>query len=479
MPSLAGFAGGAYESQSRIAAGEHLINKFPEVVPQGNKARSVLYDCPGLATFATGNDAPGRGAFAHDGRFFAVLGRTLYESDLAGVLTNRGTVATDANPVTFDTNGDGGAQLFITSGGVGYMLNLTTNALTTPLASGANMGGQLDGFFISLNTATSTMRISELLDGATWTATQTAQRTSASDPWISMIVARGEICLLGNKTGEFWYNAGLSPFPFAERPEGVFQVGIAAAYSIAKFAGTFAWLGRTERGNPAVYEMDGYTPVKISTPAVEALIQQYDDAVGVEDAIGWGYDRNGHLFYVLTFPTSDRTWTYDWTTRKWHQRGYWSTDAADFIEYRPLFHAHCFNRNLVLDSDGFRIYSLSDTTYTDVGGVELRRVRRGPHLAAQNKRLFIHAIELEAERGVGQTSGQGVDPQVGLRLSRDGGFTWGVSRMRSMGAMGAYGTRIRWEHCGSGRDVVPEVWTTDPAPSRWLDLYYEATLGRH
>lgn len=116
MPALSGFADGAYEGQSRIVAGEQSINQFPELVPQGNKARSALYPCPGLPTFATVSDTPGRGAFAHDGRFFAVFGRTLYEFDSTGAPTSRGTLAVDGNPATFDTNGDGGNQLFVTSG---------------------------------------------------------------------------------------------------------------------------------------------------------------------------------------------------------------------------------------------------------------------------------------------------------------------------------------------------------------------------
>ena len=479
MPPLPGFVNGSYESQSRTVAGEDTINLFPEAVSQGNKARSALFPAPGVTEFGTVSDSPGRGAFAHDGRCFAVYGRTLYEFDSAGAPTNRGAVASNGNPVTFDTNGDGGNELMITSGDAGYILDLSTNTLTTPLASGATMCGQLDGFFVSLNAATSTMRISESLDGQTWSGTQIAQRTSASDPWIAMIVARGEIYLFGDKTGEVWYNAGLSPFPMAERPEGFFQVGIAAMFSLAKFNGTIAWLGRTEAGNPAVYYMDGYTPVKISTPALEWLIQSYDDAVGVEDAIGWSYAREGHEFYVLTFPTSNRTFVYDATTRKWHRRGYWDSDAAAFVEYRPIFHASCFNKNLVLDSDSFRMYSLSSTVYTDVGGDELRRVRRMPHVSAENKRMYFSNAELECDRGVGATSGQGSDPVVGLRASNDGGQTWGASRMRNVGQIGEYTTRVRWENCGSGRDRVWELWSSDPAATRWHDFYVDATVGGH
>lgn len=479
MPPLQGFVNGTYEHQSRVVAGEDCINLFPEAIPQGNKARSALFPAPGVTEFASVNDSPGRGAFAHDGRFFAVFGRTLYEFTSAGVATNRGTVAVDGNPATFDTNGDGGNELLITSGGAGYVFDLGTNAFTTPLASGATMCGQLDGFFVSLNATTSTMRISESLDGLTWSGTQIAQRTSASDPWIAMIVQRGEVYLFGDKTGEVWYNAGLSPFPLADRPEGFFQVGIASTFSLAKFMGTIAWLGRTEAGNPAVYQMDGYTPVKISTPAIEWLIQTYDDAVGVEDAIGWSYDREGHSFYVLTFPTSDRTFVYDGTTQKWHRRGYWDNATAAFLEYRPMFHAHCFNKNLVLDSDSFKVYSLSSTVYADVGGAELRRVRRMPHVSAENKQIYFGAVELECDRGIGQTTGQGSDPVVGLRASNDGGNTWGASRMRNVGKIGNYTTRVRWESGGSGRDRVWELWSTDPAPTRWFDLYVQAEVGVH
>ena len=477
MPPLPGFVGGSYDAQSRVVTGEDTINLFPETIPQGGKARSALLPAPGMTEFSSVDDTPGRGAFAHDGRFFAVFGRTLYEFDSAGIETNRGAVASDGNPATFDTNGDGGGELLVTSGGLGYVLDLTTNVLTTPLSTGATMCGQLDGFFVSLNAATSTMRISDSLDGSTWSATQIAQRTSASDPWLAMIVARGEIYLFGNKTGEVWYNAGLSPFPLAARPEGFFQVGIASTFSLATFLGGVAWLGRTAAGNPAVYQMEGYTPVKISTPAIEWLIQTFDDAVGVEDAIGWSYDREGHSFYVLTFPSSDRTFVYDGTTRKWHRRAYWDSPNAQWRDYRPMFHAHCFNKNLVLDSDSYKVYSLSSTVYTDVGGTELRRVRRMPHVSSENKRMYFGACELECDRGIGQGAGQGNDPVVGLRTSNDGGNTFGASRMRNVGQIGEYSTRVRWEQCGSGRDRVWELWSSDPAATRWFDFYVTADVG--
>lgn len=479
MPALEGFVNGSYETQSKVVAGEETINLFPEAVPQGGTAKSALWPIPGTVDFGTVSESPGRGAFTHDGRCFAVFGRTLYEFDSAGTGTNRGTLATDANPATFDTNGDGGGELMITSGGAGYILDLTTNVLTTPLSSGSTMCGQLDGFLISLNAATSTIRISDSLDGQTWSGTQIIQRTDASDPWIAMIVQRSEVYAFGDKTGSVLYNSGASPFPLAVRPEGFFSVGCASAFSLAKFMGGIAWLGRTEAGNPAVYRMEGYTPVKISTPGLDWLIQGYAEAVGIDDAIGWSYEREGHAFYVLSFPSSDRTYVYDGTTQKWHRRAYYDTATGQWMEYRPLFHTHCFDKNLVLDSDGAKMYAFSSTTYTDVGGTELRRVRQMPHVRSDNKRIYFGASELECDRGIGVTAGQGSDPEVGLQVSNDNGNTWGVSRMRKVGKIGEYATRVRWEQGGSGRGRQWRLWSSDPAPTRWFEFFFTAEVGLH
>ena len=475
---LSGFVAGAYVSRSQILAGEDLINMFVEPAPHGNKAKAALFPIPGVTTFATLTAAGGRGIFAEDARCFTVFGATLAEIDANGAVTNRGTVAVDNNPVTMCSSGDAGQDLFITSGNTAYILDLVTNVLTTETDAGAvTQGGQIDGFFVALDAATSTLKISESLDGKTWDATQIAQRTSASDPWIAMAVERGEVYRFGEKTGEVWYNAGLAPFPFAARPEGFFQVGIAAAFSLARVAGSLAWVGRTENGNPAVYLMDGYEPIQISTPAIDWLLQQYDDAVGVDDAIGWSYDREGHKFYVVTFPSSNRTLCYDVTTKAWHRRGFWDTTTADFLAYRPIFHASAFRRNLVCDSNGSVVYEYDSDVYTDVGGEELRRVRRTPHTADEHKRLYFPWAELEAERGVGNANAP--DPLVALRYSNNGGKTWGSNRTRSVGALGTYDTRARWEQCGSGRDRVWELWTTDAAASYWFDFYHGIGAGTH
>ena len=107
----------------------------------------------------------------------------------------------------------------------------------------------------------------------------------------------------------------------------------------------------------------------------------------------------------------------------------------------------------------------------------LRRVRRLPHLSAENRRVSIDYLELECQRGVGLTVGQGSDPLITMRISYDGGETWGNDRSRSLGRKGVYTQRVRWNRCGAGRDPVIEFVSSDPVPVRLFDLYGGVSLA--
>ena len=470
---LRGFCGPSYVSRSRLVAGEETINWYSAIIEsEYAKSRRALWPCPGMKDFATLGDTKGRALFSERGQLFAIVGSTLYGISAAGAPANRGTVALDANPGSMSTNGDGGKQLFATSATKGYLLDLVTLAFTNPV-NAVTMAGQLDGFFVALDAVTSTLKISESLDGTTWDPSQIAQRTSASDPWAAMRIFRKEIALLGTATGEIWWNPGNSPFPFAPRQGAFFEVGIEAPWSLSPFAGTIAWLGQSAKGSGIVYTLNGYSPERISNEAVEWAIATYRAAGDITDAIGWSYEALGHVFYILEFPTAGKSWVYDGTTREWHRRGLWTPALGDFAAYRPRFYANAFGKDLVLDGAGQKMYELSNTVYTDIGGASLRRLRRLPHISQENRRLFLDRFEVEAERGVGLAAGQGSDPLLALRVSWDGGQTYGNERTRSLGRQGAFSQRLSWEQCGSGRDLVIELSCSEPMPVNLFDGYAE------
>ena len=73
-----------------------------------------------------------------------------------------------------------------------------------------------------------------------------------------------------------------------------------------------------------------------------------------------------------------------------------------------------------------------------------------------------------------QDSALGVDPQVMLSLSNDGGKTFGPEMWRSMGKRGEYLTRVRWNRLGAARRRVFEVAVTDPVPWKLTGAYLES-----
>lgn len=462
------FAGPSYESQALMQLGARTVNLYREVVSvPGGKSQASLYPCPGLLDFATPTVAGGRAIFPEEsGRLFAVMGNVLDEVDSAGNVTARGAVVVDGNPAQMATNGNN--QLLCASGGFGTLLDLTTN-IQTSVVTGITMCGMVDTFLLGLDAVTGTFKISEASDGTTWDAGQVAQRSAAADPWIAMIVVDREIFFFGVKTGEAWFNNGGSPFPFALRQGAFWEVGIDAPWSLSPFGASFAWLGGSARGSGRVYTMNGYTPAPISNEALEWAIEGYKQTSRIDDAIGWGYDQIGHNFYVLEFPSAGKTWVYDGLTGEWHERGLWM--ANDYLPYRARFQASIYKKNIVLDSQSNKVYQLSTTTFTDVGGNPLRRMRRLPHISNENRRFSLDYAELECQRGVGLTVGQGSDPLMMFRTSWDGGATYGNERVRSLGKKGAYSQRVLWERCGNGRDLVMEFSCSDPVPVRLFDLY--------
>lgn len=479
MPPYQGFVGGSYVAQSPVADGEQLMNAYLEPLGvQSGRSRLAMYPIPGVEELDEVASSPGRGGhivLVHEGveREFAVIGTKFGEIGATGAFTSIGTVAVDANPATASYNGDGGGQVFVTSGNNGYIYDLNTSTFTQERTGETTMGAHLDGYFIALDAATGTIFLSDLLDGTTWDPTQFAQRSIAADPWISMVVHDRLIRLFGPATGESWYNAGTFPFPFAPHPSGLIPYGTAAPFSSVVVAGSVMWLAATKDGQGEVAKMSGLRPDIVSTFPLQVRLSELGT---LADGVGDTYQDLGHSFYVLTFPTANATVCYDATSTlglpdamRWADRGTWISESNRYDAWRPLFHAFAFGEHRMLDRASGGIYRMSADLYTDVDGRPIRGFRRAPAIWAKERALTIGELELELEPGLGLSSGQGNDPQVALRYSTNAGKTYGNELSRSAGAIGQYSTRVYWNRLGcikKGQGWVPELVWSDPVPWR-------------
>lgn len=487
--NFATFVGPSYPAQAYTADCEQTINLYRETVESaGGKSPSVLLSVPGLTTVAASALTPGRALFAQDGRCFAIVGGTFYEltyntSTAAWTLTERGAVANDSLPAQIFSGGDACDALGIMAAGSFYTYTLSTNVLSAAVATAGtvNQIGYLDGYFLGLDTSTSTWKIANLLTPSTWDPTQVVQRSDAPDRWTALLVAGQYIWLYGSETTSIFYDAQAFPFPFALVPGAILQTGIAAKFSAAVLMDLPVWLSRSRDGALSIVRASdprGGTPQRISTHAVENAIAGYSVTT---DAVASVRLWQGHYFYQLTFPTAGYTWVYDASTNEWHNRLLWNTTRAVWEAARGQYHCYAFGFHLALDRTVGNIYQESATTYTDASSAPLRRVRRVPFPRLLDTSDFVNCAQLQVlmDIGVGLSTGNGSDPQVMARFSRDGGKTWGNERWTTAGAIGKYLTRVMWNRNGRWRDGlgVLEVVVSDPVPVRLVGAEFEAQRG--
>ena len=477
------FVGPSYPSESVLADAERTINWYPELMESdGAKSRVTLYPTPGRASFLTLSDFPTRGMFQQDTYFsgtpaakaWVVAGSTIFAFNPAASIATVTTVINDGNPATFASTGASGTQLMILSGGTATIYNLSSGAIDGTVALSAQTCGMLSSRFLALDAATGTLKMSDPLDGLTWSAGNFVKRSAAGDPWQALAVAHGLIFLLGAKTGEIWYDAQLNPQPFAQVPNSLFQAGIAAKFSLVEVANGLTWLGANASGQAIVWREQGLVPGRISNHAVERAIQGYSK---IDDAVASSYQEQGHTFYVLNFPTAGATWVWDQTTNVWHEEGFWNTNTMAYESNRCYTSAFMGGVHYVGDRVTGDIYTQSVDLATDVGGSAIRRRRVSPVLSDENLFLFHKQLVIDIQPGLGTATGQGQNPQAMLRWSNDAGQTWSNEHWASAGAQGQFGQRIRWQRLGRARNRVYELVTTDPIPWRIINAYVDADEG--
>jgi len=486
---FATFVGGSYKAQSPVTDQEELINWFVEASESpGASAQASLYPTPGFELFTTLPTVGGRcmyaGITASDlqpqptEHCFSVFGSSFDEILADGSVVHRGTVAVDANPATITTNGygsdsllpddiEGQGQLLVTSGGRAYCYEFATNVLTEiPDLVGINVtqGACLNGYFLAFDRDNSVIYLSDQLDGMSWDTSNYLQRQIGTDPWRAMVATPyGQLCLPGTATGEFWYFDPTNyPTLFSPDLSGLFSYGCGATFSAAQVGNSVIWLGKAPDGGYQVLQAQGYRPVRISTHAMEHEAATYPR---VDDAIGQAYTEQGHTFYLLTFPTANVTWCYDEQApegRRWHKRGTWVSEEGLYKYQRPVFHAFAFDKHLMADRESARVYHMANRFPKDIEGRVIRRLRRSPTVQNENRLIVYNWFELLMETGLGQDANpHGPPPTVMLRISKDGGRTWGDERQASAGKLGAFQTRVYWPRIGQARQRVFEVTVTD------------------
>jgi hypothetical protein len=206
----------------------------------------------------------------------------------------------------------------------------------------------------------------------------------------------------------------------------------------------------------------GYDAKRISTFALEAEFARYPR---LSDAVGWTYTLAGHVCYVLSFPTADKSWVYDLATEKWHE---WCwVDPATGLEHRhrgncafvfrdqgsnPNFTQRVLTLTLVGDREVGNIFYLNQEKFLD-HTAPIKRQRAFPHLeGGDGERLFFR--QFLANISVGTSAAGQASPPLTLDWSDDRGMTWGQPITALLGANGEGLISVQFQRLGMARSRV-------------------------
>jgi len=498
---LNGFVGQAYNLPSKNVNCQRSVNWYPEIDESGSpKEGQIQYlkGTPGYRKIMELGTGPIRlihfdglqeddGSYLQLNRLFVVTGSQVYRVEFSSTTSWStlllGNLGTASGPVSAASLAqDYGVTVFVDGSTENYVYRKTgpsTETFQTFTAAGfvpvqrATQVKEVDGYLVFIIEGSNQYYVSEW-GSLTVDALSFASAEGNPDSIVAIEKNNRDLWLLNERSVEILANTGNADFPFERMPGGFIENGCLAPFSVAKVGGVIFWLGRDEKGQGTVFAASGPQHQRVSTHAIETMIAGYEN---VEDARAYAYQDEGHLFYVINF--AETTLCYDLSTKQWHERCYLENGVLE----RDRIQCHAFYQNygghIGGDYENAKIY-LFDNSYYTHDSAYIKRLRSSPHISEGRKRVKHNSFELDMQVGVGldgASTVQGHDPQIMMRFSDDGGYTWSNEKWKSLGKLGKRFTRLIWRQLGITRDRVYEVSMTDPVPAVLLSAEIDAELA--
>jgi hypothetical protein len=443
-------------------------------VDSSEENKLILYRVDGKKDFIELPKSPVYNMAEFRGALYAVAGDSIYKIiETVGGYTYSLIGSADLTlNVTIAANNAG--QLCFNSSYTqkAYVLDTNTDTLTQitdPAFYGSPRVDYLDGYGVFVRPNSQQFYISAYNNFSVFDGLEFATNGSDPDNLVTVIVDHRELVLFGRKTMTFWFandSANTVDFSLSRRDGADSEVGCAAALSVAKLDNTVFFLGRNAYGHGLVYRLNQYVPQIVSNRGIEQMINTF---ARIDDAIAYAYQKNGHSFYVLTFPTANKTLVYDasiqdpdmaWSVRETYNLG----------RDRATCHTFAFNKHLVGDYSSGKIFELDENTHLD-GGLPIVWSRTSAHIVSDYKRIRHKEVVLNFQTGVGLENGD--NPLIYLTYSDDGGHSFITPRESSLGVIGQRKNRVMFSRLGQSRDRVYKVFGSAPVKTVFISGFIE------
>lgn len=469
--------GEPYAGQSLIASGQSSINLYAESNKAAVQAPAPItyYQFPGTELFATPlNPGVARCTYRTSiGTIYCVVSSTVYALQANGAMVFVGSIADRASQVYM---ADNGLAVVLVDGVNGWAIDMTNNdfgEIIDPSFYGADFVLFLDTFFVFNRPDTNQFYISLsmvtyalLTSGTAFDPLDIAAKAGSADPIVALATANKNLWLIGELTTEIWIGTGSADFYFQAVQGAYVNRGCIAPYSVVSTDTIIMWLSQDRIGKNIIVKTVGYDVEEISTPY---LVTQFNSYATTADAIGMCLQTQDHAFYILQFPTANKTWAKDLLSY-WLELGKWNVDTNSFDRYRANCCAFAFGLNLIGDYSTGQIYKLNPDVFTD-GDDPIKWVRTFLHMVGpEYQRIVYKNCDLDMEVGNASApvdadtddDNPAINPMVQLSWSDDRGKTFGFPMQQSLGQQGEYLTTVSYNRLGMARDRIFKAEWSSP-----------------
>lgn len=446
--------GPSYQSRSKPLSSQQTVNWYQQF-NEGGKESYVLMPFPGLETKgnAAGKD---RGFHRMAEILYQVKGTSLYEIDKLGNHTLRGTIPGTNRCIMAD---DGINMFIVVPNEKVWQYTTDTNAVSE--VTNVNITGALSVDFFNnqfIYTFADFSTVSDVGNGAEATGLNRIGEETLPDAMVRDFVFDEVIYRCGVRSIVGWYNSGVGSPPIDKLQGRIFNVGLAAPYSIAKTDEAFYWLG----DDNAIYRAQAGTKERISSDAISNAISKFNS---IDDAIGFTYTFEGQNFYTITFPSANQTFT---VSESLGENGWFELSSGiQDGKWQGSSVINAYSKNYVADADNGNVYLLDLDTYEN-NGESIKRTRVTSNIDARlvggalGDAVTMSSVIISMETGVGLIVGQGDNPRIIVEASYDGGRTWAAGAWPKVGRLGEFVLKVKWDNMKTFYDCMLRISSTDP-----------------
>jgi len=450
---------GFYGSSDPTFANMECINWYPQIpLVNGAISKGALFRTPGISAIKSIGTGKGRG-FHKDQKnnaLFQVVGSELIHNPdinnpvLLGAITGVGRVSMAFNGLVL---------CVIVPGGDGYFYTLATNTLETitdPIfvAFQAQQGGvtsvvEKGNRFIY--TTDEEFFIGSLIssnDGKSFDALDFEDAEVDPDAIVRAMEINNELYIFNAETTELYQEIGGVDFPYQRILGATIDKGLKSRFAVIEFSKRFLFLGNSTQEAPAIWQTAQGSATKISTPAIDQVIQAYTDAE-LSAVTAWSYSQEGSFFAGFNFP--NETFVYDGTASTLLGRPTWHKRQTNGSVWRVEDIATTFGKVIASDSIDGRVGDIS-RTHTQEYETNITRTVICPYLMTNGNSFRVSYAEASISAGTGTSQNNpdtdGLNPQVELQVSSDSSRTFKSLGSVAIGLEGQWDKRQIWRRLG-------------------------------